>query len=83
MKLSNYATFPKIYLGTFKNRCEEYVDIDVNMATEFWQPYFLKLHFSAKGLISLQFTRLLVTNLRKNNVSILNAKLADARFNFQ
>lgn len=33
----NFVTFPKTYLGTFKNRRQAYVNIEVSMASEFWQ----------------------------------------------
>ena len=36
----NEATFPKNYLGKFESRDYVYVNIDVTMATEFWQPCF-------------------------------------------
>ena len=36
----NKATFPKNYLGKFASRDYVYINIDVTIATEFWQPCF-------------------------------------------
>jgi len=45
----NLATFREIYLWTFWCRRDEYVNIDVTMVTEFWQPCFSKFAFSLKN----------------------------------
>ena len=41
----NLVTFPKIYLETFWHQCPLSINVDVSIATIFWQARFTKLRF--------------------------------------
>ena len=46
----------KLFLGTFQSRRDVYVNIDVTMANEFWQPCFRNCYKKDLFLFQLNFS---------------------------
>ena len=67
----NLATFPKIYLQTFRHQFPLSINFDVSMATIYWQACFTKLRFFSFLMGNFQFFNVISTLLHHLSVSLL------------